>query len=182
MKKLQLEALGRPSIQKYQNSDKMPVVVVLDNVRSALNVGSIFRTSDAFAVEKIILCGITATPPHREITKTAIGATESVDWSYAPETCDVLTDLKNEGYILVGIEQTDHSISIESFDMGAKKIAVILGNEVDGINDDVIAMLDLAVDIPQFGTKHSLNVSVCGGIILWELNKLYRRAMDSKLK
>lgn len=174
MKKLTLDELGRASVTSYKSKEKLPIIVVLDNVRSALNVGSVFRTSDAFAIQKIVLCGITATPPNREITKTAIGATESVDWIYFEDTVSALTELKTQGYYIIGVEQTDQSISLDDFNISQEKIAVIFGNEVDGVSDEALEMLDISMEIPQFGTKHSLNVSVCAGIVLWEMMKKFR--------
>jgi 23S rRNA (guanosine2251-2'-O)-methyltransferase len=171
MRKLKLEELGRQSVETFKNTDKIPVIAVLDNIRSALNVGSVFRTADAFAIEGIIICGISATPPNREITKTAIGATESVAWSYQKDIKDAVGGLKADGYTIIGIEQTTNSISLDGFLPKHKKIAVIFGNEVDGISDSIMEDLDLALEIPQYGTKHSLNVSVCAGIVLWELSQ-----------
>lgn len=173
MRKLKLEELDRVSIDEYKSAAKIPVVVVLDNIRSAMNVGSVFRTADAFAIEKIIICGISATPPNREITKTAIGATESVVWEYIENVSDAVALLKNEGYTIAGIEQTDASVLLTDYTFNTEKIAVVFGNEVDGVSDEVINELDVCIEIPQFGTKHSLNVSVCAGIVLWELAKKY---------
>jgi 23S rRNA (guanosine2251-2'-O)-methyltransferase len=176
MRKLKLEELERVSIDEYKSKAKIPVVAVLDNIRSAMNVGSVFRTADAFAIEKIIICGISATPPNREITKTAIGSTESVAWEYMENISDAVALLKKEGYIVAGIEQTDASIMLTDYEINAGKIAVVLGNEVDGVSEEVINELDVCLEIPQFGTKHSLNVSVCAGIVLWELAKKYHMA------
>ena len=173
MRKLKLEELDRVSIDEYKSAAKIPVVAVLDNIRSAMNVGSVFRTADAFAIEKIIICGISATPPNREITKTAIGATESVVWEYIENVSDAIAQLKNDGYIIAGIEQTDASVLLTDYTFNTEKIAVVFGNEVDGVSDEVINELDVCIEIPQFGTKHSLNVSVCAGIVLWELAKKY---------
>mgnify|MGYP003403469842 CR=1 FL=1 len=173
MRKLKLEELDRVSIDEYKSTAKIPVVAVLDNIRSAMNVGSVFRTADAFAIEKIIICGISATPPNREITKTAIGATESVVWEYIENVSDAVSNLKNDGYIIAGIEQTDASVLLTDYTFNTEKIAVVFGNEVDGVSDEVINELDVCIEIPQFGTKHSLNVSVCAGIVLWELAKKY---------
>lgn len=168
MKKLKLEELVRDTVDSYKLKDKLSLVVVLDNVRSAMNVGSIFRTSDAFLVKKICLCGITATPPSREITKTAIGATESVDWEYHEETATALEALKNEGYQLIGVEQTDGSVLLSDFSVGSEdKFALVLGNEVEGVDEELLPMLDACIEIPQEGTKHSLNVSVCAGIVIY---------------
>lgn len=173
MRKLKLEELDRVSIDEYKSAAKIPVVAVLDNIRSAMNVGSVFRTADAFAIEKIIICGISATPPNREITKTAIGATESVVWEYIENVSDAVAQLKNDGYTIAGIEQTDASVLLTDYTFNTEKIAVVFGNEVDGVSDEVINELDVCIEIPQFGTKHSLNVSVCAGIVLWELAKKY---------
>ncbi len=173
MRKLKLEELDRVSLDEYKSAAKIPVVAVLDNIRSAMNVGSVFRTADAFAIEKIIICGISATPPNREITKTAIGATESVVWEYIENVSDAVAQLKNDGYTIAGIEQTDASVLLTDYTFNTEKIAVVFGNEVDGVSDEVINELDVCLEIPQFGTKHSLNVSVCAGIVLWELAKKY---------
>ncbi|TWP28467.1 TrmH family RNA methyltransferase [Apibacter muscae] len=170
--KLKLDALNRKSIEEFKTSEKIPVVVLLDNIRSMNNVGSVFRTSDAFSIKKIFLCGITPCPPHREIQKTALGATESVDWEFYEDILQLIKNLKKEGYLLVGIEQVKDSILLQDFTINCKnKYALILGNEVDGITDSILDEIDLFVEIPQSGTKHSLNVSVCSGIILWEWYK-----------
>lgn len=174
MRKLKLEELGRISLEEYQQKPKIPIIAVLDNIRSALNVGSIFRTADAFAIEKIVICGISATPPNREITKTAIGATESVDWEYTESIHDAISKLKSEGYTIIGIEQTDQSMMLHEFKPLQSKLVVVFGNEVDGVSDEIIDDLDFCIEIPQHGTKHSLNVSVCAGIVLWELAKRYK--------
>ncbi len=164
-----MDELGRDSVADFQDKQKLPLVVVLDNIRSAMNVGSFFRTGDAFLIEKILLCGITATPPNREITKTAIGATESVHWEYHENITSALEQLKSAGYQLVGIEQTDVSVLLDDFEIKDDgKYALVFGNEVDGVSDEALAHLDVCLEIPQDGTKHSLNVSVCGGIVLWE--------------
>lgn len=173
MRKLKLEELGRISTEEYQVKSKVPIVAVLDSIRSALNVGSVFRTADAFAIEKIVICGISATPPNREITKTAIGATESVTWEYVEDIKDAVLKLKTEGYTIIGVEQTDQSLMLNQFSSTEEKIAVIFGNEVDGVSDEILNDLDYCIEIPQHGTKHSLNVSVCAGIVLWELAKRY---------
>lgn len=171
MRKLRLDELNRLSVEEFKLSPKIPVVVILDNIRSAMNVGSIFRTADAFAIEKIIICGISATPPSREISKTAIGATDSVAWEYISDITDAIFTLKAEGYTIAGIEQTDHSVMLDKSLVPGDKIAVIFGNEVDGVSDSIIDQLDICLEIPQSGTKHSLNVSVCAGIVLWELKQ-----------
>ena len=168
LRKLRLEELGRVDLASYKSQEKIPITVILDNIRSGMNVGSVFRTCDAFAVERIILCGISARPPHKEILKTAIGATNSVDWSYEADVETAVKNVKKVDYQLIGIEQTTNSISIKDVAVDtSSKYAICLGNEVDGISDEVLPYLDMAVEIPQFGTKHSLNVSVCGGIVLW---------------
>lgn len=168
MRKLKLEELGRISTSEFRAQEKIPIVVVLDNIRSAMNVGSFFRTSDAFKIERILLCGITAQPPHKEILKTAIGATQSVNWSYHENILKATEGLKVEGYKIVGIEQTTESISIADYSVQIdQKYAILFGNEVQGLSDELLPELDQAIEIPQFGTKHSLNVSVCGGIVLW---------------
>lgn len=169
MRKLKLDELNRLTVEEFKISDKRPVVVVLDNIRSAMNVGSIFRTADAFAIEKIVLCGISATPPSREISKTAIGATESVAWEYTSNIAEAVATLKAQGYEIAGIEQTDRSIKLDESLIHGEKIAIVFGNEVDGISDSILDQLDMCIEIPQYGTKHSLNVSVCAGIVLWEL-------------
>lgn len=174
MKKLKLTELGRVSVDEYKDIPKVDIVVVLDNIRSALNVGSIFRTSDAMAIKSVLLCGITAIPPNREITKTAIGATDSVDWQYFNETKEAVVQLKNEGYEVIAIEQTDTSIELMEFKPKSNKLAVILGNEVNGVDSKILDLLDGAIEINQYGTKHSLNVSVCGGIILHHLSEMMR--------
>lgn len=172
MRKLKLEELGRISVEEFKVSDKIPVVVVLDNIRSMHNIGSIFRTADAFRIEKVYLCGITAKPPHKEIRKTALGATESVDWEYVDETIDLISRLKIENYKVISIEQTESSSSLNEFRFDFKnKYAVVFGNEVYGVEQEVVSLSDKCIEIPQEGTKHSLNVSVCAGIVLWEFFK-----------
>ena len=171
-KKLKLEELGRIDVETFKQTEKIPLVVVLDNIRSMHNVGAAFRTADAFLVEKIILCGITPRPPHREIHKAALGATESVDWQYYEGVKEAVIDLKTLGYTVVGIEQTNTSTMITDFTIDrSKKYALVLGNEVEGISDEILTDLDECLEIPQLGTKHSLNVSVCGGIVMWEFFK-----------
>lgn len=168
IRKLSMEELGRVSAQEYKTHAKPSLVVVLDNVRSLHNVGSLFRTSDAFAVSHLYLTGITGTPPHREIHKSALGATESVPWSHHENVSEVVAGLKKEGYEAVVVEQTTGSQSLENFMPDTKKkYCLIFGNEVEGVSDDVLKMASIALEIPQSGSKHSLNVSVCAGIILW---------------
>lgn len=168
--KLSMQQLGRISVDEYKSSEKSPLIIIADNVRSMHNVGSIFRTSDAFLVEKIYLCGITPTPPHREIQKTALGATESVDWQYAEDTLEVINQLKKEGWTILALEQTTNSVMLDELKVEkGEKIAIVLGNEVEGVNQEVINLCHKAVEIPQFGTKHSFNVSVSCGIMLWQV-------------
>jgi 23S rRNA (guanosine2251-2'-O)-methyltransferase len=175
LRKLKLEELGRYDVDAYKKIEKIPVVVVLDSIRSALNVGSIFRTADAFSIEQVIICGFTATPPHKEITKTAIGATESVSWVYENNVVNAVQKLKSENYLLCGIEQTSTSVSMQKYEVSVKsKYALIFGNEVDGVSDDVLSMLDAAIEIPQYGTKHSLNVAVCAGIVIHYFQSYFR--------
>lgn len=172
VKKLKLEELGRIDVEAFKQTDKTPLIIILDNVRSMHNVGAIFRTADAFLVEKILLCGITPQPPHREIHKAALGATESVDWVYFPTTAEALHSLKSENIGIIGIEQTTDSQMITDFDFNEyQKYTLVLGNEVDGISDEALPLCDAFIEIPQLGTKHSLNVSVCGGIVMWEFFK-----------
>ena len=174
MRKLKLEELGRVDLQAYADVPKIPVTVVLDNIRSALNVGSIFRTADALAVEEIILCGITAQPPHKEINKTAIGATKSVKWTYDSDVSKVIKRARDNGSHIIGIEQMDKSVKLSDYNCDTSKhIVIILGNEVDGVSDTVIPLLDEAIEIDQFGTKHSLNVAVCAGIVMWNLRQAF---------
>ncbi|WDF53730.1 RNA methyltransferase [Mucilaginibacter sp. KACC 22063] len=169
MRKLKLDELNRASVSEFKEQEKLPVAVVLDNVRSMHNVGSIFRTSDGFAVEKVILCGITGQPPHREIEKTALGATQSIDWSYSDTTLNAVEQLRAEGYIITAIEQAENSLMLNTFEPQAgKKYALIFGNEVNGVSDDVMAVIDHCIEIPQFGTKHSFNIVVSAGIVLWD--------------
>ncbi|WP_029284995.1 RNA methyltransferase [Pedobacter sp. R20-19] len=169
MRKLKLDELNRPDIEAFKAQDKLPVVVVLDNVRSMHNVGSIFRTADGFALEKVILCGITAQPPHREIEKTALGATQSVDWVHYSDAVSAVEDLKINGYEIVAIEQAENSTMLNTFipDQN-KKYALIFGNEVDGVSDEVMSKIDECIEIPQFGTKHSFNIVISAGIVFWD--------------
>ena len=171
--KLKLEELNRIDVETFKKIEKIHLVVVLDNIRSMHNVGATFRTADAFLVNKIILCGITPQPPHREIHKAALGATESVDWSHEEDINFAINQLRNDGYEILGIEQTSNSKMISDFEIDkTKKYAVILGNEVEGISDEALPNIDTFLEIPQLGTKHSLNVSVCGGIVMWEFAKI----------
>lgn len=169
-----MENLGRMSVADYKSRPKFPLTLVLDNVRSGLNVGSIFRTADAFALERIVLCGITAQPPHREILKTALGSTESVDWQYFPHSADVVRQLKNEGAKVFAIEQTRQKTWLQDFlpEQG-QRYAFVLGNEVEGVGNETLSLCDGVLEIPQFGTKHSLNVTVAAGIAAWEFVRLF---------
>lgn len=172
MKKLSVIELDRVSKEEFKTIDKTPLVVVLDNIRSLNNVGSVFRSSDAFKLEKIYLCGVTATPPNAEIHKTALGAEDSMDWEYEEDTKTVVEKLKNEGYKVFAVEQVQNSIMLDKVGLDKNnRYALILGNEVKGVQQEVVNMCDFAVEIPQFGTKHSLNVSVAGGIVIWEFFK-----------
>jgi len=169
IRKLTTIELNRKSLDEFKASHKTPIIVVLDNVRSLNNIGSVFRTADAFLIEAIYLCGISATPPHKEIHKTALGAEDSVHWKYYPDTNTAIDSLKENGYIPIAVEQTENSISLEKFPIGqTKKYALIFGNEVKGIQQTVVDKCQLSVEIPQFGTKHSFNISVSAGIVLWE--------------
>lgn len=169
MEKLMMSALNRLSVEEFRNTDKLPLTLVLDNIRSGLNVGSVFRTADAFAVEKIILCGITSRPPHREILKTALGSTESVWWEYIGSVTEAVNRLTTEGYEVMAVEQTTNSIILPSFiPVKGEKYAFILGNEVEGVSAEVLNLCKGALEIPQYGTKHSLNVSVAAGIVVWD--------------
>ena len=172
MRKLKTDELNRLSVEEFKKANKTPVIVVLDNIRSFNNVGSAFRTSDAFRIEEVFLCGITARPPHREIHKTALGATESVNWRYFETTMQAVDELIKTGYTIVGVEQVDESVFLQDYTPGKdKKYALIFGNEVNGIGDEIIERCDVCVEIPQFGTKHSINVSVSVGIVVWHFFK-----------
>ena len=169
MRKLKNEELNRLSVDEFKDMNKLPAVLVLDDVRSAMNVGSAFRTSDAFALEQIYLCGITAQPPHREINKTALGAQDTVTWEHADSISDCLDQLKAEGFQIIAVEQADESTSLLNFKVDADaKYAFIFGNEVFGVNDEVVQRADTVLEIPQYGTKHSLNISVSIGVVLWD--------------
>ena len=170
MRKLKNEELNRLSVEEFKTSDKIPVTIILDNVRSMNNIGSAFRTSDAFLIDKIYLTGISAKPPHREINKTALGATESVDWEYHKSTKDLVIDLKQRGIKVVAVEQADDSLDLQDFNPSDDEhYALIFGNEVFGVSDDVIDLVDEVLEIPQFGTKHSLNISVSIGVVVWDM-------------
>jgi 23S rRNA (guanosine2251-2'-O)-methyltransferase len=172
IRKLSTIELNRKSLEEFKASDKTPIIVVLDNIRSLNNIGSIFRTADAFLLEAVYLCGICATPPHKEIHKTALGAEDTVQWRYFKETSEAIILLKKEGYALVAVEQTENSISLEKFQIKQnQKYALVFGNEVKGIQQEIVNNCDNSVEIPQFGTKHSFNVSVSAGIVLWEWHR-----------
>ncbi len=179
MRKLSMAELGRKSVDEYKSATKKPIIVVLDNIRSMHNVGSVFRTADGFLVEAIFLCGITPQPPHRDINKTALGATDSVDWMYFTTTTEAVIQLKQNGYRVYAVEQTEGSTSLEHFATNDEdKIAVVFGNEVEGVGNEVLPLTDGSIEIPQQGMKHSLNVSVAAGIVLWEL--IANRLRNSK--
>lgn len=170
MKKLKLGELNRVSVAEFKAGKKFPVTLVLDNVRSMHNVGSIFRTADGFAVEKICLCGITAIPPHREIEKTALGATQSVAWEHYHDPAAAIEQLRDKGYRIIAVEQAENSIMLDEFEpAAAEKYALVFGNEVNGVSDEVMQHIDACIEIPQFGTKHSFNIVVSAGIVLWDL-------------
>jgi len=168
--KLSLKDLNRLSVEEYKQVEKLPIVIVLDNIRSMSNIGSIFRTSDAFKIENIYLCGITSQPPHREIRKTALGATESVPWKYFKNTMDAIQELKKRDYSIISVEQVENSTMLQNFNTEKnQKIALVMGNEVNGVEQSIIDISDDCVEIPQYGTKHSLNVSISAGLVIWHL-------------
>ena len=170
MRKLRNTELNRLTSEAYKKATKLPLVVVLDNIRSCNNIGSVFRTSDALLIEKVYLCGITATPPNAEIHKTALDAEKSVEWEYLEKTGDAVTNLQNKGYKVYAIEQVENSISLpDYFPAAGEKIAVVFGNEVKGVQQSVVNLCDGSIEIPQFGTKHSFNISVSAGIVLWDI-------------
>jgi 23S rRNA (guanosine2251-2'-O)-methyltransferase len=170
MEKLSMSGLNRKSVAEFRQSEKIPIVVVMDNIRSMHNVGSVFRTADAFLLQGIYLCGYTPQPPHRDIHKTALGATETVEWKYAGNATDVLKTLRDDGYRIFAVEQVKDSIALQKFIFEQDdKLAVIFGNEVSGVGEEVLKWCDGCIEIPQLGMKHSLNISVAAGIVLWEL-------------
>jgi tRNA G18 (ribose-2'-O)-methylase SpoU len=172
MRKLKNSELGRMDVDDFKKAEKIPLTVILDNIRSLSNVGSVFRTSDAFLVKEIVLCGITATPPHKEIRKTALGAEESVDWRYVENTVDVVKELRNKGVKVYAVEQTDEKIWVHDFTVPqGQEVALVFGNEVKGVSDQVIQNVDGCIEIRQYGTKHSLNISITAGIMIWEVFK-----------
>ena len=181
IKKLKMAELNRSSVHAFKEAEKTPLIIVLDDVRSALNVGSAFRTADAFGCAEVILCGFTAQPPHREIMKTALGSTESVAWRHFSETKEALEVLRTEGYVLVVVEQADGSIFLNEIPLDdnlGSKFALIFGNEVEGVSEIAMEMADFVVEIPQFGTKHSLNIAVSIGIVAWEFVKFLRQSNE----
>ena len=170
MRKLLNEELDRLSVEDFKKVEKIPFFVVLDNVRSLHNIGSVFRTADAFRLEGVYLCGITATPPHREIHKTALGATESVSWEYREDTTDAIRELKEKGYLIYCVEQTEGAVLLDQVQLSDKqKYALVFGHEIRGVDQQVVDLSDQCIEIPQYGTKHSLNISVAAGIVIWEL-------------
>lgn len=176
MKKLSMDELHRVTVEQYKSQQKIPLVVVLDSIRSMNNVGSVFRTCDAFNVEKLYLCGITARPPHKDIAKTALGATESVEWEYVEDVVALAKKLKDDGYSVFMVEQVDESLKLDEFSFSQyEKVALIVGNEVFGVDDRLLPICDAAIEIPQFGTKHSLNVTIAAGIVIWEAAKALMR-------
>lgn len=174
MRKLKNSELDRLDVSKFKEAKKSPIIIILDNIRSLNNIGSVFRTSDAFLIEKIYLCGITAQPPHNDIRKTALGSTETVDWEYAENTLDVVKKLKNEGVNICSIEQAENATMLNEFKPKHNtKYAFVFGNEVKGVGQDVVNVSDVVIEIPQYGTKHSLNISVSAGVVIWDVfNKL----------
>ena len=168
-KKLKLTELNRLDLEEFKKLEKDPIVVLLNDIRSLHNIGAVFRTCDAMAVEKLYLCGITATPPHREIRKTAIGASESVNWEYQKNAIEVIKKYQKSGYKIIAVEQTDKAISLENFNWNKEKTLLIFGNEVNGVDQDLINESDISIEIPQWGTKHSFNISVSAGIVLWSI-------------
>ena len=166
-----MDELGRKTTEEFKSAAKIPVILVLDNVRSMNNIGSVFRTADAFLLQGIYLCGVTATPPHREIQKTALGATESVSWKHFPTTLDAVNELKKDGFNVYAVEQVENSIMLDKLNLAESKIALVFGNEVNGVEQNIIDVCSGCIEIPQYGTKHSINLSVSVGIVVWEVVK-----------
>ena len=172
MRKIPNEELGRLSVEEFKSATKLPVIIVLDNIRSMNNIGSVFRTADAFRVQAVYLCGLTATPPHRDIQKTALGATESVDWKYFNTTVEAVKDLKKDGFTILAVEQIEGSKMLDEIEVAeAEKFALVFGSEVGGVEEAVVKDADGAIEIPQIGTKHSLNIAVSVGVVIWEFFK-----------
>lgn len=186
MRKLNILEMNRLTLQEFKQSQKAPLVVVLDDIRSMYNVGSVFRTADAFRIQAIYLCGITSRPPHPEIHKTALGAEESVDWQYWTDTADAVRHLHEQGFAVMAVEQAEGSILLHNFademdqNLSQRPLAIVLGNEVQGVKQNVVDMCDACIEIPQFGTKHSLNVSTAAGIVMWELIKLKLKTLQQQ--
>lgn len=180
MRKLKNKELDRIDVATFKKTEKTPVIVILDDIRSLNNIGSVFRTSDAFLIEKIYLCGITAQPPHKDIHKTALGATESVDWEYREDALDLVKELQEQGVHVAAIEQADKAVFLQDFEVHAEqRYAIVMGNEVKGVQQSVVSQSDTVIEIPQLGTKHSLNVSVTTGVVLWDL---FRRLTAKSLR
>jgi 23S rRNA (guanosine2251-2'-O)-methyltransferase len=178
MRKLENNELSRLDLNAFKGANKIPVYIILDSVRSHQNVGSVFRTSDAFRIEKIFLCGITGTPPHRDIQKTALGATESVTWEYRENIDELIQELKLLNVYIASIEQAENACFLNTFEIPSEqKLALVFGNEVDGVAQSVVSASDTVIEIPQFGTKHSLNISVSAGIVIWEIGKQYMNSL-----
>ncbi len=174
-RKIKNSELGRISAEEFKTQEKTPIIIILDNIRSLNNIGSVFRTADAFLIQKIYLCGITAQPPHKDIQKTALGATDSVDWEYRKDTVTLTRELQNEGTTIVSIEQAEDAVSLEDFNTEeGQTYAIIFGNEVKGVQQEVVSQSDVVLEIPQYGTKHSLNISVSCGVVVWDLFKKLR--------
>ncbi len=172
MRKLENKELDRKSIEAFKEAKKTPIIIILDDIRSLHNIGSVFRTADAFLIEKIILCGITATPPNKEINKTALGATETVAWEHCANVLEVIENLKKENVTVLAVEQVENAVLLQNFEVEKhKKYALVFGNEVFGVSQEAVAMCDGCIEIPQLGTKHSLNISVSAGIVVWDLFK-----------
>ncbi|MGN7515158.1 MAG: RNA methyltransferase [Allomuricauda sp.] len=169
-RKLENSELDRLDVTGFKEAKKSPIIIILDNVRSLNNIGSVFRTADAFLIQKIYLCGITATPPHKDIRKTALGATESVDWEYRKDTLELVEELKEKGIQIVSVEQAENAVMLNDFQINSETtIALVFGNEVKGVSQEVVTASDTVLEIPQFGTKHSLNISVSTGIVVWDI-------------
>ena len=182
MKKIQNEDLNRKSVDAFKKADKTPLIIVLDDIRSLNNIGSVFRTSDAFLIEKIYLCGITAQPPNKEIHKTALGATNTVDWEYCENVVDCIKNLQSNGVKVFAVEQVENAVLLNNFTVNSdSKYAIVLGNEVFGVSQEAVSVCDGAIEIPQLGTKHSLNISVCAGIVIWDIFVKIERMKNLKI-
>ncbi|UII76927.1 RNA methyltransferase [Flagellimonas sp. HMM57] len=169
-RKLENDELNRLNVADFKKAEKSPIILILDNIRSLNNIGSVFRTADAFLIKKIYLCGITATPPHKDIRKTALGATESVEWEYREDTLELITELKAMGVTIAAVEQAEQTVMLNNFDVAKEStLALVFGNEVKGVSQDVVSASNVVIEIPQFGTKHSLNISVSVGVVVWDI-------------